>query len=91
MIVNKRAQVGLSAISGSALTIMVTGIILMFGIIILTQLGGLDIIEEGSEAEGAYNDTVEAVAGFSDWLPIVGLLAVASIIIFMIVRSFPHA
>ncbi len=53
-------------------------------------MGDLDIITSGSDAEGAYNDTLDAVTSFSDWLPIVALLAVASVVLFMVVRSFPR-
>ena len=87
---DKKAQSGLGGLSGTAITLMITGIILMFSVVIISEFGSLDVIEAGSDAEGAYNDTVDTVTEFSGWLPIVGLLAIAGIIIFLIVRSFPR-
>jgi len=88
--IDKKGQAGIGGISNSALSLMIVGIILVFGVIIITQMGDLDIITSGSDAEGAYNDTLDAVTSFSDWLPIVALLAVASVVLFMVVRSFPR-
>lgn len=72
------------------MVLMVTGLIIMFGIIVLTQFGSLDVVESGSDAEGAYNDTLDSMTGFSEWLPIVGIVIVGGLIIYIIVRSFPQ-
>jgi hypothetical protein len=91
MKVDKKAQAGLGGISGTAMTLMITGLILVFAVIIMAKFGDMDVIEAGSDAEGAYNDTLDTVTGFSEWLPIVGLLAIAGIIIYLIVNSLPRA
>jgi hypothetical protein len=88
---SKKTQAGLGGISGTAMTLMVTGLILVFAVIILAKFGELDVITAGSDAESAYNDTLDTVTSFSSWLPIVGILAIAGIIIFMIVNSLPRA
>jgi len=85
---NNKAQ-GVSALSSGAMVMMVTGLILVFTLIIINQFGALDVIEAGSDAEGAYNDTVDSIVAFSDWLPIVSLIVVASIVIYLIIKAFP--
>jgi hypothetical protein len=42
-----------------------------------------------TDVQSAYNDTLGTLVDFSSWLPIVSILAIAGIIIFMIVNSFP--
>ncbi len=104
MKLNKKGQAGLSGISNGAMTLMITGLILVFSIIIISQFGDLDVIRgdlvnvsnpaqgyTGTDASEAYNDTMDAVTSFSDWLPIIALLVVAGIVIFLIVRAFPRA
>lgn len=86
----KAQSMGIGGISSGALALIVTGLILVFGVIILSQFGDLDVIESGSDAEGAYNDTLDSVTGFSDWLPIVGLLIIAGIVLYLVIRAFPR-
>jgi len=103
--IDKKGQAGFGQISDSALSLMIVGIILVFGVIILTQIGDLELVQgtlvnasdptegytnDGSDLQRAYNDTLDSVTSFSDWLPIVALLAVASVVLFMVVRSFPR-
>jgi hypothetical protein len=103
---SKKAQAGLGGISGTAMTLMITGLILVFSIIILSKFGQMETLRgvpvnasdlskgytnTGSVEYGAYNDTLDTVTGFSEWLPIVGLLAIAGIIIYLIVNSLPRA
>ena len=101
--INKKGQTGLSGISNGAMTLMITGLILVFSIIIISQFGDMDVIRgeqinasdvsygyAGTDATSAYNDTIDAVTSFSDWLPIIALLVVAGIVIFLIVRAFPR-
>lgn len=87
---NRKGAMGLEGISNGAMVLMVTGLILVFSIIIISQFGDLDVIEAGSDAEGAYNDTLDSVTSFSSWLPIVALLVVASIIIYLVIKAFPR-
>jgi hypothetical protein len=75
----------LGDLSGTALTVMVIGVIVAVGV---TFLDKLVTTVSNTTAQGYINTVSEAYGTFADWMPIIVLIVVASVVIGILIRSF---
>lgn len=76
----------LSNLSGSVITLVVAVIILVIGLVIVQELR--DTQTAGTEAYTAANDSLAGLGTFSDFMPIIVLSVVASVVIGLILVGF---
>ncbi len=79
-------MVGITSVASVAIAFVVIGITLGVGAQILDTISG--DLSTGRVAQYAVNNTTEGVRELSSWMPTIGLVIAAAIVIGIIFRSF---
>jgi len=83
-----KGALSFDSLSGFGLTMVLTGIILAIGAYILTQTNTTAGFVAGSVSATTINNASAALLVIAQWLPILGLVAVAGVVIVTLVGSF---
>lgn len=71
---------------GLVLILGLTGILVVLFLVLLTQMGGMTIVD-GTTAETEVNETIDALAGIIDWLPLLVIIVVIAIVLGIVISS----
>lgn len=84
---SKRGQLG--NLQGIIIALVVVGIILGVGFMVMDEF--MNQMDNGSEAEGAVNDTIQAMKKIPAWLSIIVILAIVGILLAIVFSVLPRA
>ena len=75
--------------TGVAVTVMIIGVIVAMGVTFMDKME--DNVQNNTTAQQYINDISTSFGTFADWMPIIVLVIVASIVIGILIRSFGSA
>jgi hypothetical protein len=82
-------RLDLGDMTGVAVTVMIIGVIVAMGVTFMDKME--DNVQNNTTAQQYINDISTSFGTFADWMPIIVLIVVASIVIGILVRSFGSA